>query len=64
MFSEVEKGRKSEKVATRLDAGTWQTMGVGLGYCIVAEVANPERLVVAIERDSGYGFSVMEVEVS
>ncbi|CAM8888301.1 unnamed protein product [Rhodiola kirilowii] len=47
---------------TRLDAGTWGTMGVGLGYCIAAAVASPERLVVAVEGDSGFGFSAMEVE--
>ncbi|KAE8668930.1 2-hydroxyacyl-CoA lyase [Hibiscus syriacus] len=47
---------------TRLDAGTWGTMGVGLGYCIAAAVANPDRLVVAVEGDSGFGFSAMEVE--
>jgi thiamine pyrophosphate-dependent acetolactate synthase large subunit-like protein len=46
-----------------LDAGTWGTMGVGLGYCIAAAVAYPDRLVVAVEGDSGYGFSAMEVEV-
>ncbi|ONL95514.1 Sodium/hydrogen exchanger 2 [Zea mays] len=27
---------------TRLDAGTWGTMGIGLGYCIAAAVAEPE----------------------
>lgn len=48
---------------TRLDAGTWGTMGVGLGYCIAAAVASPGRLVVAVEGDSGFGFSAMEVEV-
>lgn len=47
---------------TRLDAGTWGTMGVGLGYCIAAAVASPDRLVVAVEGDSGFGFSAMEVE--
>ncbi|CAM8894178.1 unnamed protein product [Rhodiola kirilowii] len=47
---------------TRLDAGTWGTMGVGLGYCMAAAVASPERLVVAVEGDSGFGFSAMEVE--
>ncbi|CAA6665440.1 unnamed protein product [Spirodela intermedia] len=47
---------------TRLDAGTWGTMGVGLGYCIAAAVAAPGRLVVAVEGDSGFGFSAMEVE--
>ncbi|KAG7011076.1 2-hydroxyacyl-CoA lyase [Cucurbita argyrosperma subsp. argyrosperma] len=48
---------------TRLDAGTWGTMGVGLGYCIAAAVASPDRLVVAVEGDSGFGFSAMEVEM-
>ncbi|XP_065848519.1 2-hydroxyacyl-CoA lyase [Euphorbia lathyris] len=47
---------------TRLDAGTWGTMGVGLGYCIAAAIAEPDRLVVAVEGDSGFGFSAMEVE--
>lgn len=49
---------------SRLDAGTWGTMGVGLGYCIAAAVAEPHRLVVAVEGDSGFTFSAIEVEVS
>ncbi|XLT24798.1 hypothetical protein HN873_056090 [Arachis hypogaea] len=36
---------------TRLDTGT---QGVGLGYCILATVACPDRLVVAVKRDSGF----------
>lgn len=48
---------------TRLDAGTWGTMGVGLGYAIAAAVVCPEKLVVAVEGDSGFGFSGLEVEV-
>lgn len=48
---------------TRLDAGTWGTMGVGMGYAIAAAVTNPEKLVVAVEGDSGFGFSGLEVEV-
>ncbi|KAF7129329.1 hypothetical protein RHSIM_Rhsim10G0075800 [Rhododendron simsii] len=47
---------------TRLHAGTWGTMGVGLGYCIAAALNSPDRLVVAVEGDSGFGFSAMEVE--
>eukprot|EP00250_Pteridium_aquilinum_P012093 c20507_g1_i1 orf=402-2294(-) len=47
---------------TRLDAGTWGTMGVGLGYAIAAATVFPERLVVAIEGDSAFGFSGLEVE--
>lgn len=46
----------------RLDAATWGTMGVGLGYAIAAATVRPERLVVAIEGDSAFGFSGMECE--
>jgi thiamine pyrophosphate-dependent acetolactate synthase large subunit-like protein len=52
----VEEGR------LRLDAGTWGTMGVGLGYAIAAAVVRPDRLVVAVEGDSAFGFSGMECE--
>jgi len=45
----------------RLDTGTWGVMGIGMGYAIAAavETGNP---VVAIEGDSAFGFSGMEVE--
>lgn len=46
---------------TRLDAGTWGTMGVGLAYAIAAAVAQ-EGPVVAAEGDSAFGFSGMELE--
>lgn len=49
---------------TRLDAGTNATMGVGMGYAIAAKVAHPEKLVVAIEGDSAFGFSLAEVETA
>ncbi|RVW06139.1 oxalyl-CoA decarboxylase [Rhodococcus spongiicola] len=45
----------------RLDAGTWGVMGVGLGYAIAAAVETGEP-VVAIEGDSAFGFSGMEIE--
>lgn len=54
---------------TRVDAGTWGTMGVGLGYAIGAAITevtgNPQKppLVVALEGDSAFGFSGMELEV-
>lgn len=48
----------------RLDAGTWGTMGVGPGYAIAAAVTCPERGVVAVEGDSAFGFSGMEVETA
>ncbi|XP_044535661.1 2-hydroxyacyl-CoA lyase 1 [Gracilinanus agilis] len=50
----------------RLDAGTFGTMGVGLGFAIAAAVVakdrNPEKRVVCVEGDSAFGFSGMEVE--
>lgn len=48
----------------RLDAGTFGTMGVGLGFAIAAAVVHPDQKVVAVEGDSAFGFSGMEVEVA
>ena len=48
----------------RLDAGTWGTMGVGPAFAIAAQVVNPGQRVVAVEGDSAFGFSGMEVEVA
>ncbi|MDD4868444.1 MAG: oxalyl-CoA decarboxylase, partial [Mycobacterium sp.] len=45
----------------RLDTGTWGVMGIGMGYAIAAAVAGGKP-VVAIEGDSAFGFSGMEVE--
>ena len=49
---------------TRLDAGTNATMGVGLGYAIAAKAYDPKSLVVAVEGDSAFGFSAIEVETA
>jgi 2-hydroxyacyl-CoA lyase 1 len=46
----------------RLDAGSFGTMGVGLGFAIAAATVYPGRKVVAVEGDSAFGFSGMEVE--
>lgn len=46
----------------RLDSGTWGVMGIGMGYAIAAAVESGEP-VVAIEGDSAFGFSGMELEV-
>jgi len=48
----------------RLDAGTYGTMGVGLGFAIAAAVSHPEKKVVCVEGDSAFGFSGMEVETA
>ncbi|MEQ4694602.1 oxalyl-CoA decarboxylase [Providencia manganoxydans] len=45
----------------RLDCGTWGVMGVGMGYAIGAAVTSGKP-VVAIEGDSAFGFSGMEIE--
>ena len=48
----------------RLDAGSYGTMGVGLGFALAASVVYPTRKIVALEGDSAFGFSGMEVEVA
>jgi len=45
----------------RIDVGTWGIMGVGMGYCVAAAVVTGQP-VIAIEGDSAFGFSGMEVE--
>ena len=54
-ISDMLKPRK------RLDVGTWGVMGIGMGQAIAAavETGNP---VLAIEGDSAFGFSGMEIE--
>ncbi len=47
---------------SRLDAGSYGTMGVGMGFAVAAAVVHPDRPIVAVEGDSGFGFSGMEVE--
>ncbi|MBE0622457.1 MAG: oxalyl-CoA decarboxylase, partial [Burkholderiales bacterium] len=45
----------------RLDSGTWGIMGIGMGYAVGAAVTSGLP-VVAIEGDSAFGFSGMELE--
>jgi len=45
----------------RLDVGTWGIMGIGMGFAVAAAVTTKQR-VIAIEGDSAFGFSGMEVE--
>lgn len=50
----------------RLDAGTFGTMGVGLGFAIAAGLYcrdyQPGKRVICVEGDSAFGFSGMEIE--
>ena len=45
----------------RLDVGTWGVMGIGMGFAVAAAVVTGKP-VIAIEGDSAFGFSGMEVE--
>jgi oxalyl-CoA decarboxylase len=45
----------------RLDVGTWGVMGIGMGFAVAAAVETGKP-VLAIEGDSAFGFSGMEVE--
>jgi oxalyl-CoA decarboxylase len=49
------------KPRKRLDVGTWGIMGIGMGFAVAAAVETGEN-VIAIEGDSAFGFSGMEVE--
>ncbi|OCT49224.1 2-hydroxyacyl-CoA lyase 1 [Cladophialophora carrionii] len=64
-----------ERPRQRLDAGTYATMGVGMGYAIAAWTAHnlapghrhqlggmKPKKIIALEGDSAFGFSAMEVE--
>jgi oxalyl-CoA decarboxylase len=49
------------KPRKRLDVGTWGVMGIGMGFAVAAAIESGEP-VIAIEGDSAFGFSGMEVE--
>jgi oxalyl-CoA decarboxylase len=45
----------------RIDVGTWGVMGIGMGYAIGAAIETGKP-VLAVEGDSAFGFSGMEIE--
>ena len=49
------------KPRKRLDVGTWGVMGIGMGFAVAAAIESGEN-VIAVEGDSAFGFSGMEVE--
>ena len=49
------------KPRKRLDVGTWGIMGIGMGAAVAAAVETGQR-VIAVEGDSAFGFSGMEIE--
>jgi 2-hydroxyacyl-CoA lyase 1 len=48
----------------RLDAGSYGTMGIGMGFAIAAAVVHPDRPVISVSGDSAIGFSGMEMETA
>jgi oxalyl-CoA decarboxylase len=49
------------KPRKRIDVGTWGVMGIGMGFAVAAGVVTGQQ-VIAVEGDSAFGFSGMEVE--
>src|ERR1700685_3307265 len=45
----------------RIDVGTWGVMGIGMGYAIGAAIETGKP-VLAVDGDSAFGFSGMEIE--
>jgi oxalyl-CoA decarboxylase len=45
----------------RLDVGTWGIMGIGMGFSVAAAIETGKS-VLAVEGDSAFGFSGMELE--
>ena len=48
----------------RLDAGSYGTMGIGMGFVIAAAVVHPDRPIITVSGDSAIGFSGMEIETA
>ena len=46
----------------RLDAGSYGTMGIGMGFVVAAAVVHQDRPIVSVSGDSAIGFSGMEME--
>ena len=48
----------------RLDAGSYGTMGIGMGFAIAAAVVHRDRPIISVSGDSALGFSGMEIETA
>jgi 2-hydroxyacyl-CoA lyase 1 len=46
----------------RLDAGSYGTMGIGMGFVVAAAVVHPDKPIISVSGDSAIGFSGMEME--
>jgi 2-hydroxyacyl-CoA lyase 1 len=54
----------NHEARVRLDAGSYGTMGIGMGFAIAAAVAHPDRPTISVSGDSAIGFSGMEIETA
>merc|ERR1712174_150709 len=45
-----------------LSSGSLGTMGVSLGYCIGAQLANPKKLVISVDGDGSFNMSFTELK--
>jgi 2-hydroxyacyl-CoA lyase 1 len=52
----------NKNARSRLDAGSYGTMGIGMGFVVAAAVAGGGKPVVSVSGDSAIGFSGMEIE--
>ena len=48
----------------RLDAGSYGTMGIGMGFAVAAAVVHPDKPIISVSGDSAIGFSGMEIETA
>ncbi|MBT5775398.1 MAG: oxalyl-CoA decarboxylase [Dehalococcoidia bacterium] len=49
---------------TRLDAGSYGSMGLGHGFAIAAATEHPDRKVLCLQGDGAFGFAGTECEVA
>src|SRR5438105_5043855 len=54
----------NSKPRHRLDAGSYGTMGIGMGFVIAAAVVHPDKPIISVSGDSAIGFSGMEIETA
>src|SRR6266850_5166919 len=54
----------NSKPRHRLDAGSYGTMGIGMGFLIAAAVVHPDKPIISVSGDSAIGFSGMEMETA
>lgn len=64
VMAAVQQILPSHLPASRLTAGVNGCMGTAVPYGIGAKLANPDRMVIAISGDAGFGFNAMEMEMA